>query len=117
MTYEEINNALLKASDNEAFNAALSNATEPEEIGDILKAYHVAGTEEDVENFMKLMNTIEPDELNEQSLESVSGGGISDLFNVPKWINDAAKEIWKGIKGSFKAGKAYEKWLQKHGWA
>lgn len=114
MTHEEINLALMKANEDKEFVKLFESAETPEEIDKVLKQYHVIETDEDAEKFVQIMNMVDG-ELDEKTLEGVSGGGLSDIFNIPKRINDAAKEIWKGIKGCFNAGKKYQSWLNKHG--
>ncbi len=114
MTHEEINAAFLKANENEEFINLFENVDTPDEIDQLLKQYHIIETDQDAEKFVQLMN-MAGGELDEKILESVTGGGASDFFNVFKWINDAAKEMWKGFKGCFNAGKKYQAWLNKHG--
>ena len=115
MTHEEINNALLEANKGKEFLALFEAAETPDEIDKVLKQYHVIETDEDAKKFVEIMNMADG-ELDENALENVAGGaGFSDIFNVPKWINDFAKEAWKGFKDCFNAGKKFQAWLNKHG--
>ena len=109
MTVQEKTSLFLDIVNNEELITKLSNASSKEEMIDIFSQNGLDMNLDEIDGFIKTMNSKEVDTMNEEELDSVSGGLAVDAL----WVFSQAA---KGIKAVAKKCWNFGKWLADKGY-